>query len=287
MDDRAIIYNLKESGKVGPRTMLALLEHFGSAEGVWEAEPQELLCIPRIGDKIVTRIVEGREQWEQTQCQLDGWEEQGVRVITLLDAEYPKRLQKLDDPPSLLFVRGTLDLADRPAIAVVGTHEADAEGILCAENWGARISSRGAIVVSGLARGIDAAAHVGTIQAQGTTIGVLGSGFARIYPPEHGELAEQVVEHGAVISEYSPLTPVNVGRLMARNRILVGLADAVLIVQVHESSAGTMDAATRAEQQGKPLFVVRRETIPQLGKLKACGAVVLDTDDVDMILKYL
>jgi len=288
MNDREIIFNLKEAGRVGPRTMLALLEHFGSAEELWEADERELLEIPRIGEKTVERIVEGRKKQEQTQEQLTGWEEQGIQVITLVDPDYPAPLRILGDSPSLLYVRGNLDFGDRPLIAVVGTHEADAEGILSAENWGAKIANHGGIVVSGLARGIDAAAHVGTLQSEGTTFAVLGSGFANIYPPEHNALAGQIIENGAVLSEYSPPTRVTVGRLMARNRIVVGLADAVLVVQVHESSAGTMDAAICAEEQGKPLFVVKRAKIPQLGQLKSCGAVLLEEDqDIGLMLNYL
>jgi len=288
MDDRGIIFNLKEAGRLGPRMLLALLEYFGSPEELWEAGEAALLEVPRIGEKTVKRIVDGRKKWEQTQNELAGWEEQDVQVITLVDADYPQRLRTLGDPPSLLYVRGNLDFGDRPLIAVVGTHEADAEGILASENWGAEIASRGGIVVSGLARGIDAAAHVGTLQAEGTTFAVLGSGFANIYPPEHSALAGQIVENGAVLSEYSPPTRVSVGRLMARNRIVVGLADAVLVVQVHESSAGTMDAAVCAEEQGKPLFVVGRDKIPKIGQLKACGAVVLEEKNgVDLVLNYL
>jgi DNA processing protein len=268
--------------------MLALLDYFGSPEAVWEAEKPALLGVPRIGEKIVERIVEGRKRAEETQNQMAGWEEQDVDIITILDSEYPEKLHKLGDPPSLLFVRGKFDLSDGPTIAVVGTHEADMEGVLAAENWSQRIARRGAVVVSGLARGIDAAAHVGAIQAGGKTIGVLGCGFAKMYPPENGALAEQIIENGAVVSEYSPPTPVAVGRLMARNRIVVGLADAVLIVQVHESSSGTMDAAIQAEKQGKPVYVVSRPEIPQLGQLKSCGAIVMEeTDGVDMVLNYL
>ncbi len=288
MDDRGIIYNLKEAGKVGPRTMLALLEHFGSPEEIWQAGAAALREIPGIGEKTVERVIEGRERGEKTQQQMAGWEEQDIEVITIIDPEYPQKLRQLADPPSLLFVRGRLDLSTGPAVAVVGAHEADVEGILSAENWSARIAKRGGVVVSGLARGIDAAAHVGAIQAEGTTIGVIGCGFANIYPPENSALAGQVAENGSVISEYSPPTPVSVGRLMARNRILVGLGDAVLIVQVHESSSGTMDAAARADQQGKPLFVVNRQKIPQLGQLKACGAIILEeSSGVDMVLNYL
>ncbi len=288
MDNRAIIFNLKEAGRIGPRTMLALLDYFGSPEGIWEASPEELLAIPKIGEKTVTRLVEARQLRDQTQMELEALEEQGLQIVTILDPEYPARLRDLGDAPSLLYVRGSLDIFAGPVIAVVGTHEADPAGILNAENWSARLAKRGAVVVSGLARGIDAAAHVGTLQVGGTTVGVLGSGFARMYPAEHGELSSQVAESGAVFSEYSPQTPVIVGRLMARNRIVVGLADAVLIIQVHESSAGTMDAATRAMEQGKPLFVVEQEQIPQLGQIKACGGLVVDEETgLDLILNYL
>lgn len=288
MDERAIIYNFKEAGRVGPRTMLALLEHFGSPEAVWEAEPEELLEIPRIGEKTVERLVEGRKQKDETQEQMAGLDEQDVHIITILDRDYPQRLSEIGDPPSVLFVRGKIDGSERPVVAVVGTHEADVAGILQAETLSEEIAKRGAIVVSGLARGIDAAAHVGTIQGGGATIGVLGCGFANMYPPENMTLAGQIAENGAVISEYNPATRVAVGRLMARNRIIVGLADVVLIVQVHESSSGTMDAAARANRQGKPIFIVERPKIPQIGQLKALGGVVVEgKKSAEWVLNYL
>ncbi len=287
MDDRTIIFNLKEAGRVGPRTMLTLLDYFGSPEAVWEAEPEELSQIPRIGEKTIERIIEGQKLIDETREQMAGLDEQDVHIITILDPEYPPRLAKIGDPPSVLFVRGEIDWQAGPVVAIVGTHEADETGIMSAENLGAAIAKRGAVVVSGLARGIDAAAHVGTIQAGGTTIGVLGCGFARMYPPENSLLAGQVAENGAVISEYNPQTRITVGRLMARNRIVVGLADAVLIIQVHETSSGTMDAATRAHQQSKPIFIVDRPKIPQIGQLKAHGGIVVDEKNcADWVLKY-
>lgn len=219
MDARGIIYNLKEAGRVGPRTMMALLDHFGSPEEVWEAEAEEMLKLPGIGEKTVERIIEGRLRYEETQQQLEGCEEQGVRVLTIVDPDYPEKLRQLGDPPLILYVRGKNDFPTGPAVAVVGTHEADVDGIRAAESWGEQIARREGVVISGLARGIDAAAHVGTIQAGGLTVGVLGCGFTKMYPPENSELAGQIGESGAVVSEYSLKTRVAVGRLMARNPV--------------------------------------------------------------------
>ncbi len=288
MDDRSIVFNLKEAGRVGPRTMIALLRHFQSAQAIWEASPEELREIPRIGRKTVEQIVEGRKQRDHTLQMMMDLEEQDIQVITLVDREYPLRLRMIGDPPSVVYVRGTLNGSETPTVAVVGTHEADAEGILSSENWGDRLAREGATIVSGLARGVDAAAHVGAMQAGGRPLAVLGCGFTRLYPPEHGELAGQIAENGAVISEYRPDTSVSVGRLMARNRLVVGLSDAVLIVQVHESSTGTMDAAHRCYEQGKPLYVLERDHIPQIGALKSCGAVLVnDMTGISLILDYL
>jgi len=288
MDERAIIYNLKEAGRVGPRTMLALLRHFGSPEAIWDADSAELSQVPRIGEKTVANIVEGRKLEDEIRQQMNGLDEQDIDVITIVDAHYPSRLSTIGDPPSVLFVRGKIPDVKQTVVAIVGTHEADVEGILQAEKLSAEIAGRGAVVVSGLARGIDAAAHVGALQAGGKTLGVLGCGFAQMYPPENGTLAEQIAEKGAVLSEYCPSTKVAVGRLMARNRIIVGLADVVLIVQVHAASSGTMDAATRAHRQGKPVFVIERPQIPQVGQLKALGGVIVEEKNcVDWVLNYL
>ncbi len=288
MESREIIYNLKEAGRVGPRTMLALLRHFGSAEAVWEAKADELATIPRIGEKTIERILEGRKQKDETLEQMAGLDEQEIHILTMLDSDYPVRLTQIGDAPSVLYVRGKIIEPEGPVVAIVGTHEADTDGVMLAEKLSEEIAKRGAVVVSGLARGIDAAAHVGTLQADGTTFGVLGCGFKHMYPPENGILAEQITENGAVPSEYYPTKKVAVGRLMARNRIVVGMADVVLIVQVHESSSGTMDAAARAHQQGKPVYVLERQKIPQIGQLKAHGGVVVAPENcVDWVLNYI
>jgi len=143
-------------------------------------------------------------------------------------------------------------------------------------------------VVSGLAEGIDAAAHLGALNQGGKTYAVLGSGLNKIYPSENTRLAKEISENGALITEYNLDVPVKVGQLMARNRIVVGLSQAIIVVEMDEKSVGTMGAAEIACKQGKPLFVMRKEGSQKVEELIAEGAVALQgVEDLDLVVDYL
>ncbi len=173
-------------------------------------------------------------------------------------------------------------------MAVVGTHHATAEGVREAVEMGSALARREAVVVSGLARGIDSAAHLGAITEGGKTYAVFGAGLNNIYPSENVTLAEQISQSGALITEYNLNVPVKVGRLMARNRIVVGLSQAVIIVEMSEDSPGTMDVVNLSVKQGKPLFVVRKENSQKVDDLIQEGAVAIQgVDDLDLVLNYL
>jgi DNA processing protein len=173
-------------------------------------------------------------------------------------AGFPRRLTCIPDPPSRLWVRGDpghLPQMDEPAIAIVGCRAATRDGLESARRLADGLSRAGVIVVSGLARGIDAAAHEAALAASGRTIAVLGSGLRCLYPPEHAVMAERMLTNGAVISEYPPETPPHPGLFPRRNRIVSGLADAVLVVEAPEKS-GALITAGMALDQGKDVMVL-------------------------------
>jgi DNA processing protein len=179
---------------------------------------------------------------------------------------YPANLLKCEGAPPVLFVRGSFDQRDSLAVAIVGTREPQPESAELAYALGCELAARGWAVISGLALGIDAAAHRGALTSGGRTIAVLGSGLRRVYPPVHEELAIQIAAHGAVISELPPDEQVSAQTLIARNRITSGLSRAVIVVQSGEDS-GSMSTARKARIQNRGVFAV-------LGGDTGCDALI-------------
>jgi DNA processing protein len=285
---REYVIALREKAKIGPKTFQHLLITFGSPENVYKATKEELLSLPRMTANKVDEILNSKDFLGEIEEHILYLEELGIGIFTILDSEYPQSLKEIDDPPPLLYFKGEFPIQNDLFVAVVGTHEASAEGIEKAVEIGRVLAKKKVVVVSGLARGIDSAAHLGAIKEGGKTYAILGTGLNNIYPSENVSLAEQISKSGALITEYSLNVPVNVGQLMARNRIVVGLSQAVIIVEMNEDSHGTMDAMNIAIKQGKPLFVVRKQNSKKVEDLIQEGAVPIEgVDDLDLVLDYL
>ncbi len=288
MDYRAYVIALREKARLGPKTFQQLLLSFGSPENVYQASVEELSSFPRINPEKAEKILESKELLPEIGEHLLYLEEQGIGILTILDGDYPQLLKQIDDPPPLLYFRGEFPIQSIQSIAVVGTHNATAAGIEKAVQIGKALAKRKVVVVSGLARGIDTAAHIGAVKGGGKTYAIFGAGLNNIYPSESVPLAEQISKSGALITEYDLNVPVKVGRLMARNRIVVGLSQAVIVVEIDEKSPGTMDAASLAIKQGKPLFVMRKEGSRKVDELVAGGAVLLEgVERLDLVTDYL
>ena len=179
----------------------------------------------------------------------------GVKAIAWTDPEYPPQLAAIDDPPAVLWVRGDPELLSSPAVAVVGSRTGSAYACAVAERLAAGLVGRGVAVVSGLARGVDAAAHRGAVAAEGPTVAVLGSGADVVYPPEHAALAGAVIERGALVSELGPGAPPLRHHFPRRNRILSGLSRAVVVVEATARS-GSLITARLAAEQGREVMAV-------------------------------
>jgi DNA processing protein len=288
LDYRAYVIALREKARLGPKTFQQLLLSFGSPENVYQASVEELSSFPRISPEKAEKILESKELLPEIEEHLLYLEEQGIGILTILDGDYPQLLKQIDDPPPLLYFRGEFPIQSIQSIAVVGTHNATAAGIEKAVQIGKALAKRKVVVVSGLARGIDTAAHIGAVKGGGKTYAIFGAGLNNIYPSESVPLAEQISKSGALITEYDLNVPVKVGRLMARNRIVVGLSQAVIVVEIDEKSPGTMDAASLAIKQGKPLFVMRKEGSQKVDELVAGGAVLLEgVERLDLVTDYL
>jgi DNA processing protein len=188
-------------------------------------------------------------------AQIAGAARLGVEPLPFLGARYPAALAAIPDPPPVLWVKGDVEALHRPAIALVGSRAATPQALALAKRLAMDLASCGLAVVSGLARGVDSAAHVGALSANGWTIGVLGCGIDRIYPAEHRELARDIQARGAIVSEFPVGVPPLKHHFPLRNRIISGLASAVVVVEAPEKSGSLITAAAAAEQ-GREVLVV-------------------------------
>jgi DNA processing protein len=238
----------------GPRTCRLLLERFGSAEQIFKATEDQITAAG-VGRKVAAAIA-GFNDFAPLEKELCELPRLGARLVRWTDDEYPPNLKQIADPPPYLVARGLLQSNDTACVAVVGARAASEAGLRMAQRLGFELATRGFVVVSGLARGIDGAAHRGALEAGGRTIAVLGCGIDVAYPPEHRGLADSIVERrGAVLSELplgsAPL-PEN---FPSRNRILSGLSLGVVIVEAAEKS-GSLITARMALEQDRQVFAV-------------------------------
>ncbi len=236
---------------LGPVGMLRLSNAFGSAAAAWQAPPEEWSAVGVAG-RAGKRL--GPES-DFVCRRLDEIERAGCWVKTVFDRSYPALLRTIYDPPPLLFGRGDpLALRESP-VAVVGSRRATPYGVEHAQRMASGLSRAGIVVVSGLAVGIDAIAHRAAIESNGTTVAVLGSGVRRVYPTRHRDLAEQVVQNGAIVSEVPPFEPPDRTYFPRRNRIISGLSAAVVILEARPES-GSLITGREALEQGREVFVV-------------------------------
>jgi DNA processing protein len=278
---------LREFGKIGPKSFQQLLIQFGSPEEILSASAAEISALPRISPEKARAVAECRDRLEEANKMIEALRANDIDLCTILDKDYPERLRQIDDPPYLLYFRGKFPLAENiPTIGIVGTTRPSELGVARAVALGRAIASHEGVVVSGLAKGIDASGHIGALAGQGKSLAVLGSGLNYIYPPENSSLAENLAQNGAVISEYSPFEEVNTGRLLARNRIIVGLSQALILVEESTDTVGTAHAPRRALDLGRPLFVVGNGG-PESVWLKRGALPLAGADELELVLKYL
>jgi DNA processing protein len=253
-DQLADVLRLALTPGVGPRTFQALVEYFGSPAAVAAAAPSELRKVPGIGPKLMRAIAEARTSLD-VEAELKDCSDHRVAVLSRDDEGYPSPLREIHSPPIVLFVRGEWKPVDAMAIAIVGTRHASSYGVRQAERLAAGLSRAGLTIVSGLARGIDAAAHRGALLAGGRTIAVLGCGVLEVYPPEHAKLSDEILQHGALVSEAPPRSQPHSGMFPQRNRLISGMSLGVIVVEAAQRS-GALISADHAMEQGREVFAV-------------------------------
>jgi DNA processing protein len=272
---------------LGPRLTAALFERFGTAERIRQATADQLAEVPQIGPTLARKFAESLRTAD-VDAEAERIESAGVRLVALGSPDYPPMLASIEDAPSLLYLRGTLTLADANAVALVGSRHCTDYGRRVATRLATGLARAGVTVVSGLARGIDGVAHRAMLQAGGRTLAVLAGGLSRIYPPEHTDLAREVEASGALLTESSMQQDPLAGLFPARNRIISGLSRAVVIIEAAERS-GALITATHAGEQGRTVMAVPGSVDnPASG---GCNALIRDgailVRDADDILEEL
>ena len=250
--EACIALNMMEG--MGPVTARALRERLGSYEAIFQCAAASLGGIPNVGPERIDQILRQRDAPDPA-----GEDKRarrlGARIMTCVDDDYPEALRNIHDPPLALYVRGAWKPEDRQAFGVVGSRHCTQYGRASSDRLSYQLAKLGFTVVSGLARGIDMAAHEGALKAGGRTVAVLGSALDRLYPADAGPLADRIAEQGAVISEYPIGREADRTTFPYRNRIISGLSIGVLVVECDVRS-GALHTSRFAAEQGRPVFAV-------------------------------
>ncbi|RJP74421.1 MAG: DNA-protecting protein DprA [Candidatus Abyssobacteria bacterium SURF_17] len=238
---------------VGPKTFFKLVHHFGGPRSALDASKAALREVPDLTASVIESIRTGCAS--ELAKAIDLTRKHGVAVLTFNSDSYPERLKNIHDPPPILYVKGTLHASDVNAVSIVGTRRATHYGKMVAERLAADLARLGLTVVSGLAHGIDAAAHKGSLAAGGRTLAVLGCGVDVVYPRANAKIYEQIARSGALLSEFPMGCEPDPGFFPLRNRIVSGLSLGTLVVEAPNRS-GALITARHALEQGREVFAV-------------------------------
>lgn len=290
MTEREAYIALNMIDGLGPVKVRSLVAALGSAQAVFTATAEALLTASGVGKELARRIVEQRSSVDPV-AEADRAARAGARIIAWGDADYPEPLRAIHDPPLALYVRGTLEKHDRHALGIVGTRHATHYGLTVADRLSYQMAKVGFCVVSGLARGIDTAAHRGALKGGGRTIAVIGSAMDTLYPPENAVLADEIAAHGAVISEYTMGREPDRTTFPYRNRVISGLSMGVVVVEAGRTS-GALQTADQALEQGRSVFAVPGRVDSPASKgthrlIKTGARLVEDMDDILQEFEFL
>jgi DNA processing protein len=268
---------------MSPAALGRLFRRFGSSEAILFAAPEQLAGIP------AERAASAKELAEAFFGRIEGFAEEGIEAIPIESPRYPQGLLDLRTPPMVIFLSGEIKPEDSRAIAIVGTRSPSREGFRAAREIARRCAAAGFCVVSGLARGIDTAAHGSTLLAGGRTIAILGNGLLDVYPPENRSLAARIRRQGALVSELWPEEGVSRRSLLARDRLQAAMSLAVLVVQAHVG-CGSLTTARYAISCRRPLFALKWEEEPfasGAARLRQIGAKTISADDLEEVFRLL
>lgn len=290
MTEREALIALNMVDGIGPVRVRELISVLGSAANILESDVSDWVQAKGVG-KVLAEKLRGRLKDLDVQEEIVKAEKLGARLVTTIDDEYPELLKAIHDPPLALYVKGTLMPQDKHAICVVGSRRCTHYGTQVADRLSFQLAKQGYTVVSGLARGIDAAGHQGALKGGGRTIAVLGTGIDQIYPAEHDKLAESIIAQGALISEFPIGFKPTRQSFPQRNRIAAGLCGGTLVVEAARGS-GAMMTVDFATEFGRLVFAVPgRIDNPSAGGcnglIKNGAKLVEDVDDILEEFEYL
>jgi DNA processing protein len=254
MDHLPYLYALHRLPGIGSKKIEALLERFETPQAVWEAGPEDIRAA--LGPKVSETFLVGRKA-VSPEKEWAAFERFGIQAVAFDDPDYPALLKEIPSPPLLIYKRGGFDWNSRPLVTIVGSRRCTPYGRRVAEALAQDLAMAGVCVVSGMAFGIDAAAHKGALEADGMTVAVLGNSLdgASLAPREHLSLAQAIVRQGALVSEYPPVTAANKGTFPARNRIMAGMALGTVVVEAADRS-GTLITSRLALEFDREVFAV-------------------------------
>lgn len=251
-EDVALWVALNQIPGLGNTSVCQLLTKFGSPEAIFSAPIRELREI--VSDEFAQKISNGAD-FAAIQPTLDWLKKDNAHVVTLADEHYPQKLLEISNPPAILYAIGHLKWLNHPSIAMVGSRSATPQGEKNAEDFAQSLCDQGVCVVSGMALGIDGAAHRGALKSNGTTIAVVGTGLDIVYPSRHRDLAHKIAERGLILSEFPLGTPSKAQNFPRRNRLISGLSLGCLVVEANMDS-GSLITARLAAEQGREVFAI-------------------------------
>ncbi len=275
------ILNLLSVKGLGPQRVRSIISHFGVDSEIFSLSSEALCAVSGV-DLKTTRAIHRHKHPNYGEAEIDRSNKSGARIITFWDDEYPKLLKKIYDPPVLLYVKGQPLKREMDCISVVGTRNITAYGKGITTSVVATMVSSGLIVVSGLARGVDSVAHRKTVNDGGKTVAVLGNGIDFVYPTENTKLAEQIMENGTVISEFSIGTQPNAINFPQRNRIISGLSHGTIVIEAGNRS-GAILTALNAVDQNREVFAAPGRLTDKMSvgcnRLIRNGAIPVESGD--------
>ena len=275
---------------VGIKRLKQLIARFDSLEKVFDASISQIVCLPRFNPLLASKILQAGKRLSNFQRQIDWLKSRGIEILCIEDEQYPALLKEISDAPLIFCKKGNLAKISKRAVAIVGTRTPTKDGLAVTRKLAAILASEGFVIVSGLAKGIDTAAHQGAIDANGVTVGVLGCDIQTIYPKENSQLANSICANGALVSEHpfdtQPI-PVN---LIQRNRIISGISLGTIVVEANEND-GAIHTARFAQNQNRRVYAYRWPSKRPLAsgtlKLIADGATGIKISNVSNLLDDL
>ena len=289
-DEKSLWLSLKKIPALGSAGIIQLLQKFGEPEHIYAASYSDLKSVTH--ENIASQIRSGPDL-DAVRADLDWLAQDNNHLITLADEIYPKALLEISDPPAMLYAKGDLSTLNLPSIGIVGSRNASTQGERNAENFAQALAESGLCIVSGMALGIDGAAHRGALKAnQGRTIAVVGTGLDIVYPSKHRDLAHQIASQGLMLSEFSISSPSRPENFLQRDRIISGLSLGCLVVEANIHS-GSLVTAKFATEQGREVFAIPGSIHSPVSKgchlLIKQGAKLVDTtqDITDELAPHL